>query len=159
MPEAWTIRTATEGSADSDPIAWLKSVLPRIREPYQGNYGRARKALREGDFDPQTTVFAVDDRGPVGITVVQGEVDHLQVLLVGVRGDRRRRGRGGGAQGKWLPPVGGPAAGGDQQRVFRHRRAGRGGAAAPHASNRTIWRTARPACRSSKPRLMSASVR
>lgn len=113
MPEAWTIRTATEGPADSDPIAWLKSVLPRIREPYQGNYGRARKALREGDFDPQTTVFAVDDRGPVGITVVQGEVDHLQVLLVGVRGDRRRRGLGAAL----LKQVIGCARGQDAKRI------------------------------------------
>ncbi len=92
MPDAWTILSGTGGLAGSTPIEWLESVLPRIREPYQVNYRSARKALEKGDFDPHTTAYAVDDRGPAGIAVVQGSGDCRQILLVGVRGDRQRRG-------------------------------------------------------------------
>jgi mycothiol synthase len=77
------------------PITYFERVLPRQREAYHQHHIRAQKLLADSAFDKRLTFFATDDRGPVGIALVTGsDTDKRQIDLVGVRGDRRRRGLG-----------------------------------------------------------------
>ena len=48
-------------------------------------------------LDTETSLFAIDDRGPVGLVILSGSENKRQLDLIAIRGDRRRRGEGGGA--------------------------------------------------------------
>lgn len=76
------------------PLAWLNTVLPRPREAFLHHLSQAQKRLSENAFDRKASLFAADERGPVGLLVASGEGDKRQIDLVAVRGDRRRRGLG-----------------------------------------------------------------
>ncbi len=76
------------------PLPWLHRVLPRGRESFQHHVQRAQKLLSEKAFDPKTSLFITDERGPVGLSVVSGEHDKRSLDLLAIRGDRRRLGLG-----------------------------------------------------------------
>ena len=90
----WTFLQCEELPEDQPPAAWLDCVLPRRREAYQSQHTRVHHTLEQASFDREATFFAADDRGPVGLIAITGEGPRKQVELVGVRGDRRRRGLG-----------------------------------------------------------------
>ena len=50
--------------------------------------------LSNDAFDPETSLFAIDDRGPVGLVILSGSDTKRQIDLIAIRGDRRRRGLG-----------------------------------------------------------------
>ncbi|MCZ6631981.1 MAG: GNAT family N-acetyltransferase, partial [bacterium] len=90
----WTFLNIHELPRGETPTTWLDRVLPRPRGTYLQHCTRARQAIRNNALDESLTVFASDDRGPVGLVLIAGGGDQRNLELLGVRGDRRHMGLG-----------------------------------------------------------------
>ncbi len=63
----WTFLNIDQLPRGETPTTWLDRVLPRPRGTYLQHCTRARQAIRNNALDESLTVFASDDRGPVGL--------------------------------------------------------------------------------------------
>jgi mycothiol synthase len=81
-------------SKDQKPADCLDQILPRSREFYLHHRTNAQKMLSRNLLDTETSLFAIDDRGPVGLVILSGSENKRQLDLIAIRGDRRRRGLG-----------------------------------------------------------------
>ena len=73
------------------PSAWLDRLLPTPPEDLESRLDRCRKALEEGGFDPEASLFAGRREDPAGLVVctTEGSASRIEVLVVR-EGDRRR---------------------------------------------------------------------
>ena len=76
------------------PSAWLRGILPHPPEDLESRLDRGRKALEEGGFDPEASLFAGRREDPAGLVVCTTEGSASRIEILAVREGDRRRGLG-----------------------------------------------------------------
>ena len=79
---------------EQTPANCLEHVLPRPREPYLHHRTNGQKVISNDALDTDASLFAIDNRGPIGLIILSGSGTKRQIDLIAIRGDRRQRGLG-----------------------------------------------------------------